>query len=96
MTKWSDYYKRKNNVSIKHYASYAVLTFVMTWTFDYQGQIVEYLYLSNGRPIDVKRNESKSIGWVKNVTLNFDHIHDHGISWSNFEIASQELESQLI
>ena len=60
----------------------------MTITFDYQGQIVESLYLRNGGPIDVKQKESKSIGfWVNNMILNFDNMHgfNQGISWSNFK-----------
>ena len=60
----------------------------MTLAFDYQVQIVETLYLRNGGPIDVKRKESKSIGfWVNNMTLNFDNMHglNQEIAWSNFE-----------
>ena len=48
----------------------------MTLAFDYQVQIVETLYLRNDEPIDVKRKESKSIGfWVNNMTLNLDNMH---------------------
>ena len=71
----------------------------MTFTLDFQGQILKKLYLRNGWPIDMKRKGWESIGcYTHFVTfdVHFTHDLDLGFSRSNFENAvSQEWEGRL-
>ena len=66
------------------------LTITITWTLDFQGQILKKLYLMMGELIDMEQNGCESIGcWTHYVTLNTHELPSFEI------IVSQEWEGQL-
>ena len=71
----------------------------MTFTLDFQGQILKSRISGKGWPIDMKRKGCESIEcWTHGVTFNVHLTHDIdlGFSRSNFEFAlSRDWEGRL-